>query len=52
MLWTILVIELTLVLIVIGRVESGLIHLLLAVATVILVIQLFSHLFPGDGTVT
>jgi len=52
MLWTILVIGLTLALIIIGQIEDGFIHLLLAVATVILVIQLFSHLFSRDRTVT
>jgi len=43
MLWTILVIALTLALIVIGQLGGTLIHLLLAVATLILVIQLFSE---------
>jgi len=50
MLWTILVIWLTLALIVIGQMGGGLIHLLLAGAALILVIQLFSLLFHGDET--
>jgi len=37
-------------LIVIGRMGSGLIHPLLAGSTLILVVQLFSLLFPGDET--
>lgn len=49
MLWTILVIALTLALIVIGQMGGTLIHLLLAVATLVLVIQLFSPLFSEDG---
>jgi hypothetical protein len=48
MMWTILVTGLTLALIVIGKMGGGLIHLLLARATLILVIQLFSLLLPGD----
>jgi hypothetical protein len=48
--WTILVAGLTMALIVIGKMRDGLIHLLLAGATLILVIQLFSLLFPGDET--
>jgi hypothetical protein len=47
MVWTILVVGLTLALIVIGQISNGLLHLLLAGATLILVIQIFS----GDGTV-
>jgi hypothetical protein len=50
MLWTILFIGLTLALIVIGQTGGGLIHPLLAGATLILVVQLFSMLFPGDET--
>jgi len=50
MLWTILVIGLTSILVVIGRMGGGLIHLLLAGATLIFVIQLFSLLFHGDET--
>jgi hypothetical protein len=50
MLWTILVIGLTLALIVIGQMGGGLIHLLLTGAILILVIQLFSLLFQGDET--
>jgi hypothetical protein len=50
MLWTILVIGLTLALIVIGQMGGGLIHLLLAGAMLILVIQPFSPLFHGDET--
>ena len=50
MLWTILVIGLTLALIVIGQMGGGLIHLLLAGATLILVIQLFSLFICGDET--
>ena len=49
-LWTILFIGLTLALIVIGQMGGGLIHQLLAGATLILVVQLFSLLFPGDET--
>ncbi|MGH9834648.1 MAG: hypothetical protein ACREBD_00160 [Blastocatellia bacterium] len=49
MLWTILVIALTLALIVIGQMGGTLVHLLLAVATLVLVIQLFSPLFSEDG---
>jgi hypothetical protein len=43
MLWTILLIILMLGLVVIGRLGGSVVHLLLAVATVILVIQLFSE---------
>ena len=50
MIWAILVTGLTLALIVIRQMGGGLIHLLLARATLILVIQLFSLLFPGDET--
>jgi len=50
MIWTILVTGLTLALIVIGQMGGGLIHLLLAGATLIFVIQLFSLLFLGDET--
>jgi hypothetical protein len=46
MFWTILIIALTLGLIVVGQLGGLLIHLLLAVATLILVIQFFSE----DGT--
>ena len=48
--WTILVTGLMLALIVIGQMGGGLIHLLLAGATLILVIQHFSMLFPRDET--
>lgn len=48
MLRTILVIAITLTLIIIGQMEGTLIHLLLAVATLILVIQLFTE----DGAAT
>ena len=48
--YLVLVIGLTLALIVIGQMGGGLIHLLLAGATLILVTQLFSLLFPGDET--
>lgn len=50
MLWTILVIGLTLSVIVIGQTGGDLIHMLLAGGTLILVIQLFSLLFPDDET--
>ena len=50
MLWTVLVIGLTLALIGIGQMGGGLILLLPAGATLILVIQLFSMLFHGDET--
>jgi hypothetical protein len=50
MMWTILVTGLTLALIVIGQMGGVLIHLLLAGAMLILVIQLFSLLSPGDET--
>jgi hypothetical protein len=50
MIWIILVTGITLALIVIGQIDSGLIHLLPIAATLILVIQHFSMLFPGDET--
>jgi hypothetical protein len=50
MLWTILVIGLTLTVIVIGQIGGDLFHLLLAVATLILIIQLFSLFFSDDET--
>jgi hypothetical protein len=50
MLWTILVIGLTSAVIVIGQLGGGLIHLLLAGATLILIIQLLSLLFRSDET--
>jgi hypothetical protein len=43
MFWTIAVILLMLALIVIGQLGGSVIHLLLAVATVVLVIQLYSE---------
>jgi len=48
MFWTIIVILLMLGLIVVGQLGGSFIHLLLAVATVFLVIQLFSE----DGRLT
>lgn len=42
MLWTILIIALTLALIVLGQMSGTLIHLLLAIATLVLVIQLLT----------
>jgi hypothetical protein len=48
--WTILVTGLMLALIVIGQMGGGLIHLLLAGATLILGIRLFPLLFSGDET--
>jgi hypothetical protein len=50
MIWTILVIGLTLTLFFIGQIGDGLIHLLLAGAMLILVIQLFPLLLSGDET--
>jgi hypothetical protein len=52
MFWTMLVIELMLIVIVIGQMGGGFIHLMLAVAMMILVIQLFSVLFSPDKTET